>query len=305
MEAFRFLEFDPCPNITKAYEGYIWAAVQSEPVEELIKKDPSSPHTMEMSRRRPSTGTIEISEILHPPTNVGDFHIKVPISGSTQSGRDMTYYIKYMENLTKSQPTKEAVIPPQEILDALNKYFLSSNFSDTVEEQQELLDAKFIYILGDINVVTEKLPKPQSAFHDIKAERENELDNISKQGRQIAELIKEFKEAKVSSDQSSSHVRELTDVCTRVAQETQLYKIKFDELSIGKSCLIDDKEAAQEMYEDVIAGWAELRKQARDVLGDAVIAYTSSNVAEQADSQNPSQMLSEHNSQTSNPPIYE
>ncbi|KAI5668930.1 hypothetical protein M9H77_18783 [Catharanthus roseus] len=248
MEAFRFLEFHSYQNIIEAYKGWwkiissqcfvaswtevlkialsssIQVAMQLELTRVSSKKDLSSLHTMEMSRRRPSfitdvllvkqrkprtTGTPP--EIPSPLTNVGDSHIEVLLSDSIQSGRDITYYIKYMENLIKSQPT---VPKPQEIL-------------------QELLDT--------INIVIEQLTELQSLF------RENQLENIFEQGHQIAEL-----------NWSSSRVRELTDVCARVAQETQLCKIKFNELSIRKSRLIDDKEAAQEMYEDSVAGWAKL-----------------------------------------------
>ncbi|KAI5667250.1 hypothetical protein M9H77_17103 [Catharanthus roseus] len=259
MEVFRFLEFDPCPYVTKAYEGWwkmisqcfvaSWTEVLKIALSSSIQaaNDLSSPHTMEMSKRRPSFITdVLLVKQRNPPTNIGDSHIEVLVSGSIKSGRDITYYIKYMENLTKSQLT---VISPQEILNALNKYFSSSHFPDTEEEQQELLDATLEVAnkkLGEINAVTKM---------------QIQLDNISKQDRQasdikaqIAELVKELKEAKASSDQSSSYVRELIDVCVRVTQETQLYKIKFDELSIGRSCSINDKEAAQEMYEDVIVG---------------------------------------------------
>lgn len=49
------------------------------------------------------------------------FLIEVFVSGSIQSDRDIVYYIKYIENLTKSQLTKEVVISPQEILYAFKK----------------------------------------------------------------------------------------------------------------------------------------------------------------------------------------
>ncbi|KAI5663153.1 hypothetical protein M9H77_22476 [Catharanthus roseus] len=307
MEAFRFLEFDSCPNIIEAYEGWwkmissrcfaaswtgvlkislsssIRVVVQSEPTDYRVRKI-HLPHTR---WRRQGDDPVQLpwkfqetqdnlknSRDFKSSNNIGDSQFEVLISGSIQSGRDITYYIKYMENLTKSQLT---IPKPQEILDALNKYFLSSHFLDTEGEQPELLDTinmlnskssrkslKTLQVdnkkLGEIIAVTEQLTELESAFDDIKAERENELHNISKQDRRIAEIIKELKDAK------------LTYVCAHVAQQTQLYKIKFDELSIGKSHLVDDKEVAQEMYEYVIGGWAELVKQARDVLGDVVIA---------------------------------
>ncbi|KAI5663832.1 hypothetical protein M9H77_23155 [Catharanthus roseus] len=92
MEEFRFLQFDPCTNIIDKYKGWwkmisswcfadSWTevlkivfssstptAVQQEPVEESSEKDPSSPHMIEISRRRPSAATIEISVLQATPT---------------------------------------------------------------------------------------------------------------------------------------------------------------------------------------------------------------------------------------------
>ncbi|KAI5677043.1 hypothetical protein M9H77_07993 [Catharanthus roseus] len=260
MEEFTFLEFDHYPNATNKYKGWwkmissrclaapwtevlkivlpssISAALQLEPQRNRVRNI-HLPHTrlryqgenpmrlpwkfrfiidvLLVIQRKPRT-TETPSEIPSPPTNVGDSPIEI------------LHII--MENLTKSQLTKEAMTSPHEILDALKKIL-----HKTLEVANEKL--------GEINVVTEQLMELESAFHDIKG---GQMSDIK---AQILELVKELKATGASSEWSSSCVRELTNVC-----------IKFDELSIGKFHLIDDKEEAQEIYEGIITGWAELVK---------------------------------------------
>lgn len=116
----------------------------------------------------------------------------------------------------------------------------------------------------------------------------------------MAELQKEFKTAEASSQHSSDCLRELSDICTHVAQETILYKSKYDALSNGESLLISNKGATEEIIKDVNARWVELVKQVRNMLEGQKIVYNSSNVGELTDSLNHSRILVEKNSPVSN-----
>lgn len=160
--------------------------------------------------------------------------------------------------------------------------------------------------LVQITAAKERLIEMQNTFDNLRAEHEQELCNISKKGRreseikaQMDDLEKKLRTVETLSQWSSDRLRERTNVCTRVAQETMFYKSNCDALSSEKSLLISDIGAAKEIIKNVNDGWAELIRQVRDVLEAQIIAYNSSNMGELMDSLNHTQILAEQNSPVS------
>lgn len=108
--------------------------------------------------------------------------------------------------------------------------------------------------LGLLIVVIEKITDLQDTYENIKTKCKQEKDNISYQYRrtgeikaQMAELEKELEKVETLAKWSLAHITELTNICSHIAHESQLYKFQFDELSIWKYILISKKEAGNEV----------------------------------------------------------